>query len=89
MIDNINVNQVGHLLGTSSPLHPDAPISRPHNDPDAALNIRFGDLLSRARQSAEEDATALSEARELLEAGQLTSALNVEDAARNILKYGI
>ena len=89
MIDNINVNQVGHLLGTSSPLHPDAPASRPPNDSDADLNVRFADLLGRARQSATEDPNALSEARELLEAGQLTSALNVEEAARNILKYGI
>ena len=89
MIENINVNQVGHLLGTSSPLHPDAPVSRPHNDPDAALNVRFADLLAQARQSDDDDTAAVTEARELLESGQLTSTLNVESAARNILSHGI
>jgi hypothetical protein len=88
MIENINVNQVGHLLGTSSPLHPDAPVSRPDNDPDAALNVRFADLLAQARQS-DDDTAAVTEARELLESGQLTSTLNVESAARNILSHGI
>jgi hypothetical protein len=89
MIDNINANQVGHLLGKSFPLNADAPASRPHNDADAALNVRFGDLINQARQSAADNSQAVHEARELLESGRLTSSQNIEAAARNMLSCGI
>jgi len=89
MIDNINANQVGHLLGKSLPFNTDAPASRPRNDADAALNVRFGDLINQARQSAAEKSQAVDEARELIESGRLTSSQNIEAAARNMLSFGI
>ncbi|MHC4519700.1 MAG: hypothetical protein ACYTAS_14005 [Planctomycetota bacterium] len=88
MINNINSNQVARLLGQPSPSNVDA-ASRPHNDADAALQVRFGDLINQARTSLAEDTSAIREARELLDSGRLTNAENIESAANNMLTYGI
>jgi hypothetical protein len=88
MIDNINNHQVGHLLGQPALPNADA-AAKPENGADAALQVSFGDLINQAKQSAVDDSRAVAEARELLESGQLTSAENIESAARNILNFGI
>jgi len=89
MIDNINSNQIGHLMGQPSLPNVDPTASRPADDADAALQIRFGDLINQAKQSAQTNAEAMREARELLQSGQLTSKENIESAARNMLTFGI
>jgi len=89
MIDNINSNQIGHLMGQPSLPNADPAASRPAEDADAALQVRFGDLINLAKQSAQADTEAMREARELLNSGQLTSKANIESAARNMLTFGI
>ena len=89
MIDNINSNQIGHHMGQPSLPNPDAAASRPVDGIDAALQVRFGDVINQAKQSAQSDAEAVREAQQLLKSGQLTSRKYVESAARNMLNFGI
>ena len=89
MINNINRNQVGHLVGQPSLPNTDPTTTRPVNTADAALQVRFGDLINQAKQSAETDTDAVREARQLLESGQLTSPENIASAAANMLSFGI
>lgn len=91
MIDNININsnQIGHLMGQPSLPNADPATTRPTEDADAALQVRFGDLINQAKQSAQTDTEAVREARQLLQSGQLTSRENIESAAKNMLNFGI
>ena len=91
MINNINANQVGHLLGQPTVPNTDPAVTRPANDADAdaALQVRFGDLIAQAKQSAQDDTDAVRQARQLLNSGRLTSMENIRSAAENMLKHGI
>ena len=89
MINNIDRNQMAPLTGQPAPSNADPAAARPANDADAALHVRFGDLINQAKQSAEADSEAVCEARQLLNSGQLTSPENIASAARNILSFGI
>jgi hypothetical protein len=89
MIQNINTNSVGHLIGQSSVPSTDPVVARRTNDADAALHVSFDDLIGKAKDSAEVEATAIEEARQLLLSGQLTSHENIVSAAQNILNSGI
>lgn len=88
MIDNIDADQVVRLLGRPSPSNADA-ATRHRSGADAALQVRFADLINQARRATSKDAHAVREARELLDSGRLTHWENVESAARNMLSYGI
>lgn len=89
MIQNINTNGVGHLIGQSSFPTSDPVPTRKTDDADAALHISFDDLISKAKDPGSAEATAIEEARQLLLSGQLTSPQNIQSAAQNILKFGI
>lgn len=89
MINNIDRNQVRHLVGQPSLPNTDPATARPADQADAALQVRFGDLINQAKQSAQTDTDAVHEARQLLNSGQLTSPENIVSAARNMLNYGI
>ena len=89
MINNINPNQTGHLIGQPSLPNADPATARPAEDTDAALQVRFGDLINQAKQSAQSDTEAVQRARELLDSGQLTNKENIEAAALNVLTFGI
>lgn len=89
MINNIDRNQIGHLVGQPSLPGADPAAARPVSDADASLQVRFGDLINQAKQSATTDTDAVREARQLLNSGQLTSAENIASAARNILSFGV
>lgn len=89
MIHNIDANRVGHLMGQAPLPTPDPVNSRQSDQVDAALHVSFGDLISQAKDSAQADAAAVEEARQLLLSGRLTSQENVQAAARNMLTTGI
>jgi len=89
MINNIDRNQVRHLVGQPSPPNTDPAATRPTEQADAALQVRFGDLINQAKQSAQTDTDAVREARQLLSSGQLTSPENIASAAQNMLSFGI
>jgi len=89
MINNIDRSQLGQLAGQPPLPGADPAATRPVNDADASLQVRFGDLINQAKQAAETDTDAVREARQLLASGQLTSPENIASAARNILSFGI
>jgi hypothetical protein len=89
MINNIDRNQVGHLVSQPPLPSPDPAISRSTDDVDAALQVRFGDMINQAKQVSETETSAVQEARQLLDSGRLTSPENIMKAAKNILSYGI
>lgn len=89
MIHNIDNNRVGQIMGQASMPTPDPVNTRQTNEADAALHVSFADLISQAKDSAQADAAAVEEARELLLSGKLTSPQNVQSAAQNILNFGI
>lgn len=87
MIENIT-SQVGYILGKPLARSQDTAEKRVRDDTDVTLQVRFSDLIDKAKEPASNDA-ALEEAKELLLSGQLTSPKNVEAAARNMLSLGI
>ena len=89
MINNIDANRVGHLMGQATFPTPDPVNTRQSDQPDAALHVSFDSLIVQAKDSAKADATAVEEARQLLLSGRLTSPENVRSAAQNILSFGI
>lgn len=89
MIDNINANQVGHILGRTSVPNPDAANKPAPNDTDVTLQVSFADLIAKAKESATPDAAALEEARKLLLSGELVSPENIHSAAENMLRFGV
>lgn len=89
MINKIDRNQVSHLVGQPPLPNTDPATTRPTEQADAALQVRFGDLINQAKQSAQTDTDAVREARQLLNSGQLTSPENIASAARNMLSSGI
>ncbi|UCD50019.1 MAG: hypothetical protein JSW27_21120 [Phycisphaerales bacterium] len=89
MINNIDRNQLGHIVGQSSLPNADPAAARPVNDADASLQVRFGDLINLAQQPAQADTDVVREARKLLDTGQLTCRENITSAARNILNFGV
>jgi len=89
MINNIDINRVGPLMGQASFPTPD-PVNTPRgSQADASLHVSFEDLINQTKNSAEAEAVAVEEARQLLASGQLTSLENVQAAAMNILNFGI
>lgn len=89
MINNIDMNRVGPLMGKASFPTPDPVNTRRGSQADASLHVSFEDLINQAKNSAEADAAAVQEARQLLASGQLTRPENVQSAARNIISFGI
>ncbi len=89
MIDNINVNQVGHILGKTSVPNPDATNKHTQDDTDVTLHVSFADLITKAKESATADTAAVEEAKNLLLSGQLTNADNVRAAAEGMFLFGV
>lgn len=89
MIDNINANQVGHIVGKTSMSNPDATNRRVQDDTDATLHVSFADLITKAKESAPADAAAVEQARELLLSGRLLSKENMVSAAENLIRFGV
>ncbi len=89
MIDNISANPMGQLVGKTPSSQPDPANTRAQNDPDVALQVDFAGLIEKAKQTPQDDAVAVTEARKLLRSGELTDPRNIRSAAMNILKFGI
>jgi len=89
MIDNVQNNQVSHIMGKGTAPNADATNKRSSEDMDATLQVNFADLIGRAMQVVEADANAVKEARELLQSGELTSPKSIQSTARKLLTFGI
>jgi len=56
---------------------------------DATLRAEYASTIRKALESEQSDAQAVQEAREALIAAQLDTYENIEQSAKNILKFGI
>lgn len=68
----------------SNPVRP-----RSKDDGDASLRISYASLIDEAMQSQEVDEAAISRAQVLLQSGELDNRENTEEAAGNILGFGV
>ncbi len=89
MINNIDANQVGSILGKTPLPNPDATNKRVQDDTDVTLQVSFADLINQAKESEAADPAAVEEAKELLLSGELTSPENIRSAAENMLRFGV
>ena len=89
MIENIQRNQVSHIMGKGVTPNADAPNGRSSEGTDATLQVNFADLIGQAMQAKETDANVVEKARELLQSGELTSPESIRSAARNMVTFGI
>jgi hypothetical protein len=102
MIDNVRNNQIAQGMGMSALPYAEA-TSRPAADgsggsstddvlpvgTSATLQVSFADLVREAIQESQTQTDAVQKAKELLQAGQLTTPQNIRSAAANIVEFGI
>jgi hypothetical protein len=89
MIENVNTNQTQNLLENSSSSQPSSPKTLPDNGLDASLQVDYASLIDKASQINQTDTNAVQQAKELLASGRLESPQNFQEAAENIIKFGI
>ena len=88
MIEKINYNQITDFLKQQAAGTDATKI--PVNNEDAQLQVNFDDSLSEmAKQTEQTDAEAVQNAQQLLASGQLESPENIQEAAENIVEFGI
>lgn len=86
MIDKIDNNQ--SLTGMSSKF-PNARKILSGNDLDVAINRDYSSLIEMAIKSPQTDEKIIEKARESILSGEIDSPQNIQDAAENIILYGI
>ena len=89
MIDKINNNQISDILKESFPQQTAPSTGDADNQADASLQVTYGDLIEEAKQSQQQDADAVDQARKLISSGQLDTPENIRAAAEAIVKFGI
>ncbi|UCE48646.1 MAG: hypothetical protein JSW47_00570 [Phycisphaerales bacterium] len=88
MIGEINTNQPLFDSGVSAG-QPNSLRAFPDKDEDVSVHVNYASLIEKAVQEPEKDAQRVQKARELFLSGKLESPENINEAAKNILKYGI
>lgn len=86
MIDRINNNQP---LSEPSPMFQNAKRALTDNDLDVSINGDYSTLIELAMKSRESDAGIIEQARESLRTGELESPQSLQQAAENIITFGI
>jgi hypothetical protein len=89
MIEKINTSQIQDILGQLSGKQPDVPKTPVDNSTDASLQVDYAALISRATQIPETDEETIKKAEKLLRSGQLEIKKIIDEAAENIIKYGV
>ncbi len=89
MIDKINNNQIQNLFDSASPKPPASAKPPKNNDADDSIQIDYACLIEKALKEPESDTGAVQRANQLLLSGQLDDPQNLQQAAENILKFGI
>lgn len=91
MLEKIDSNQIPDILKESSSKQNDTQrISATSEDgADASLQVNYDSLIEKAMQTPQADDGAVQQAQELLQSGQLESPENIQEAAENIIKFGI
>lgn len=90
MIEKINNNQIPEILEKTSSPQSNTPGPLPHADNmDASIQVSYASLIDQATHALPTDAEAVQRARELLSSGQLENPENIQQAAKNIIMFGI
>ena len=89
MIEKIDNNQISEILKESSPKQSDPAKTLTDNEIDASLQINYDSLIEKAMETTSDDANVVQNAQKLLSTGQLESPENIQQAAENIINFGI
>ncbi len=89
MIGKIQTNQISELLEelSSRQLNPGG--NAQNSDADVSVQVNYGPLIEQAMQAPEADGNVVAAARELLLSGKLVTKENCQEAAENIVDFGI
>ncbi|MHC4158174.1 MAG: hypothetical protein ACYSSO_03755 [Planctomycetota bacterium] len=89
MIEKIDYNQIQNLQENASSRQSNPAGTTSNNNADAALEVNYASLINEAMNTTQTDTTAVQQAQELLSSGQLESEKNTQEAAENIINFGI
>jgi len=89
MIEKIDSGQIPDILEKSSPMQPNSPGAVPNSQEDASLQVDYATFIDTATQGPQTDTEAVRRAEELLASGQLENSQNVQEAAEDIVEFGI
>jgi hypothetical protein len=89
MIGKVDNNQFQGFLEKSSSRPPNSAANLPDNNTDVSVQVNYTYFIDRAMQAPKTDTQAVRRARKLLLSGRLESPDKIEQAAENIVTYGI
>jgi len=89
MIEKVDTNQIQGFLEKSSSRQPNSAAALPANDADVSVQVNYASFIDKAMQTPQTDSQAVQKARELLLSGQLESPGIIQQAAKNIITFGI
>ena len=89
MIGKIHTNQIRELLEELSSRQLNSGNTVPNSDMDVSVQVNYASLIDQAMQAPQADDDVIDAARKLLLSGKLESQENCQEAAENIINYGI
>ena len=89
MIEKIDSSQTPDFLEKPSSRQPDSTSAVPNSQEDASLQVDYATFIDTATQGPQTDTEAVRRAEELLASGQLENSQNVQEAAEDIVEFGI
>ena len=89
MIGKIHTNQIRELLEELSSRQLNSGSAAPNSDTDVSVQVNYASLIDQAMQAPQADDDAVDAARKLLLSGKLESPENYQEAAENIINFGI
>ena len=89
MIGKIQTNQIRELLEELSSKQLDSGSNAQNSDADVSVQVNYASLIDQAMQAPEADGNVVAVARVLFLSGKLETKVNCEEAAENIVDFGI
>ena len=89
MIGKIQTNQIRELLEELSSKQLNSGSNAKNSDADVSVQVNYASLIDQAMQVPQADDDVVAAARELLLSGKLESKENCQEAAENIINFGI
>lgn len=85
----IDANNIQDFLSKPAPAQPSPEKTSQDENIDASLKVVFSSLIENALQSGESDPTAVQQAKQLIDSGQLDNPENIQQSAENIVDFGL
>jgi hypothetical protein len=89
MIEKIDTSKFQEPLEKASNKQAGSPSPVPKDNTDVSIQVNFAPLIEQATQPIQIDTEVIQRAQMLLKSGQLLSPENIQEAAKNMVKYGI